>query len=67
MLIWTDDPGADYSRYDAQLQRELERLPTCSECCNPIQSEECYEFNNELICEECLIDNHRKRVEDLLE
>lgn len=65
--MWTDDPGADYDRYDAQRQRELDRLPKCSECGNPIQEEECWEFNNKLICEECLTDNHRKWVEDYVE
>jgi formylmethanofuran dehydrogenase subunit E len=66
-MLRTDDPVADYDRYDAQVQSELDRLPKCSECGNPIQDEECYEFNDELICEGCLIDNHRKWVEDYVQ
>lgn len=66
-MPWTDDPVADYDRFDAEQTKELERLPRCSECDQPIQGEECWEFNGELICEECLNDNHRKSVEDFLE
>ena len=66
-MMWTDDPVKDYERYDAQRCAELERLPVCDECGNPIQDEEYYEFDGTLICEECLIDNHRKRVDDYLE
>ena len=66
VLMWTDDPVADYDRYDAQRQRELDRLPKCSECGEPIQSDYAYCISDELICEECLEDNHRKYVEDLI-
>jgi formylmethanofuran dehydrogenase subunit E len=66
-MYWTDDPVADFNRYEAEQARMLERLPKCSECGEPIQDEDCYEFNDELICEECLKDNHRKQVEDLIE
>lgn len=50
--------------HDAEQQAKLGRLPRCSECDNPIQSEACYEINGELICEECLENNHKKWVED---
>ena len=66
-MPWTDDPIADYDRYDAEQSRRLDSLPRCSECDHPIQDEECYEFNDELICEKCLNDNHRKWVEDYVE
>lgn len=41
-MPWTDDPVADYDRYDAEQTRELEKLPRCSECDHPIQGEECW-------------------------
>lgn len=66
-MSWTDDPIADFDRYDRQQQAELDRLPRCSECDNPIQTEDCVEFNDELICLQCLKDNHIKKVEDLTE
>ena len=66
-MFYTDDPIADFHRYDAEQQAKLDKLPRCSECDEPIQSETCYEINGELICEDCLKDNHRKWVEDFIE
>ena len=67
MMYFTDDPVADYNRYSEEQDKQLQKLPRCSECDNPIQTEECYEINDELICPECLQDNHRKWVEDYIE
>lgn len=67
MYIRTDDPVKDYDRYAEEQDKQLQKLPRCSECDNPIQTEECYEINDELICPECLQDNHRKWVEDYIE
>lgn len=53
-----------WAEYDSMKEEELEKLPKCSECGEPIQSDECYEINDELICPECLRENHRKWVED---
>ena len=63
-MFLTGDPERDFDRHEAEQERELKKLPKCCECDNPIQSEECYEINDELICPECLKDNHRKWVED---
>ena len=65
-MSWTDDPVADFLRYDAEQEAKLEKLPICCECKHPIQSDECYEFNDELICPDCLEKNHRKWVEDIV-
>ncbi len=62
--MYTDDPLRDFARHDAEQARELAKLPVCAECGEPIQTEECYEINDELICPECLERYHRKRVED---
>lgn len=53
-----------HQEHEARQQRELDRLPKCCECDEPIQTDECYEINGELICPDCLKDNHRKLVED---
>jgi formylmethanofuran dehydrogenase subunit E len=63
----TDNPIADFNRWDAEQERALSKLPECSECGEKITDEECYEFNDELICPECLKDNHRKWTEDYME
>lgn len=63
-MYTTDDPLRDFARYDAEQARELAKLPVCAECGEPIQTEECYEINDELICPECLEHYHRRRVDD---
>lgn len=63
---WTDDPCADYLRYDAEQQAKLDKLPKCSECGQPIQDEEAYYINDEWICQECLDDNYKRWVDDYI-
>lgn len=65
-MYYTDNPVADFHRYDAERQAEIERLPICSECDERIQDEYCFEINGEYICEHCMEENHRKAVEDIL-
>lgn len=57
----------DAERHYAELEEQAEKLPECSECGEKIQSDELYEFNDELICPECLIHNHRKWTNDFIE
>ncbi len=58
MWGWTDDPVADAERYFAEQDEELEKLPKCCECGEPIQTDTYYEFDGDLYCEDCM-DNHR--------
>ena len=66
-MCWTDNPIADFEWYDRQQAKQLERLPVCSSCDEPIQSEHCYEINGELICPECLETYHRKYTDDFID
>lgn len=66
-MFYSDDPYQDFVRHDAYQQKKLDRLPVCCECEHPIQTEECYEINGELICPECLVEHHQKRTEDYAE
>lgn len=65
-MFYSDDPIRDFERHDSGQARELKRLPICAECGEPIQDEHCFEINDELICEECLNQNHRKYVDDYI-
>lgn len=65
-MYYTDDPLADFARKDADDAAWLHSLPKCAECGEPIQDDFCYEFNDEVICEQCLNDNHRKLVDDFI-
>lgn len=66
--MWTDDPVRDAERYFTEMERRaqerLEKLPVCSECDRKIDDDQLCEFNDELICLECLENYHMKRTED---
>lgn len=64
MAFRTDDPRADFNRWDAEQQSKLDKLPKCAECGEPIQTEKCYEVDGGLICADCLENNHMHWVED---
>lgn len=58
----------NYDMWEAHgraMEAELSKLPKCHECGEPIQSEDCWEFDGKYICENCL-DAHRVPVEDLM-
>lgn len=65
--MYSDDPVRDFAYHDAEQFRNLERLPFCENCGEPIQDEHLYLINDEFICEECLKNNFRKRTEDYCE
>ena len=48
---------------EEQEERELSKLPECSECGHAINDEECYLINEELVCSDC-VDSWRVKVED---
>lgn len=58
--MYTDDPIADFLRYDAEQERKLEMLPVCVCCGEPIQTEEYYDINDDLFCPECMEDNFKR-------
>ena len=64
--MFVPDNYDQYRAHEARQQSETERLPVCYECGQPIQSDECYEINDEVICPQCLAENHRKWVDDLV-
>ena len=64
---YTDNPVADADRYFADKEKEMDKLPVCYECENPITGEHCYEFNGEYICEDCLNLYHKKATNDFIE
>ena len=65
--MYSNNPIADYDRYCARQEAQLQQCPKCSYCEEPIQDDFLYEINDELFCESCLNDNHRKAVEDYIE
>ena len=63
----TDDPVADFLRWDEEQNRQLERLPVCADCGEPVQDEHLYLINDEIICQECLVRYYRKSTDDYIE
>ena len=53
-----------WEEHQAALDKALERLPRCAECDEYIQDDYFFEINDEPVCGECLIANHRKAVDD---
>jgi hypothetical protein len=47
-----------FCQHEAKQERWLAKLPECSECGEPIQTEFCYEIDGDLYCENCM-DCHR--------
>lgn len=67
MFYQTNDPLADFDRWDAEQTAKLEKLPECTECDEPIQDDCYYEINGECVCPECLENNHKHWVEDYID
>lgn len=56
-----------WESHERENERQLERLPVCEVCGNPIQDEYLFLINDEFVCEECLIRNFRKDASDYVE
>lgn len=65
--MYVPDNYDQWKQHEAQQQRQLDRLPVCSHCEEPIQSEHLFLINDEFICLECLVENYRKNTEDYIE
>lgn len=63
-MPWTDDPVADFLRYDAEQEKQIEKLPLCVCCGNRVTDDFYYDIDGEILCEECLKDKYRKDVDD---
>ena len=59
--MYSDNPIADFEAWDREQNRQLENLPECSDCGEPIQDEEAYYINGEWICESCM-EQYKKTV-----
>ena len=60
MMYYTDDPVADFDRYDAEQEKRLAELPECDYCGEKITDDYYYNINGDVICEECLKKHFRQ-------
>jgi formylmethanofuran dehydrogenase subunit E len=54
-----------FCHHEAEQEKALSKLPECSECGEKIQEDDCYEFNGELFCNDCM-DSHRVNTENYI-
>lgn len=52
-----------WESHENRRNKELEQLPRCDCCDNPITDDYCYEINGDCICEDCMNSQFRKAVE----
>lgn len=55
------DPLRDFDRWDREREIALKKLPKCDRCGEHIQDEDLYDFDGDLICEECMPDYVKER------
>lgn len=63
-MCYTDEPSYDADVYYGKMDEMLNKLPKCSDCGEPIQDDEAYLIDGELICERCM-DNYKVLVEEI--
>ena len=66
-MYFTDNPVADAERYAAEQEEELEKLPICECCGEPIQQEKAIYYNDQWCCEDCEHDFWQNIRDDFLE
>lgn len=66
-MLYTDDPLADFERHDAEQQAQLDKLPVCKICQEPIQQEKAIYYNDQWCCKECEGEFWQNIREDFLE
>ena len=65
--MWTDNPILDFQRNDAEQQEQLDKLPICECCGEPIQQEKAIYYNDQWCCIDCEEEFWQNIREDFLE
>ena len=60
------DPLDDFDRYDMARAQYEAKLPQCEKCGKTIQDELYFFVNNEILCEDCMIDEYGRSTQDFL-
>ena len=56
------DNYSEWAKHDAEQESELDKLPECEYCEQPIQDEYAYYIEGAWYCERCMNENFRKEV-----
>ena len=52
-MFYSDDPIADFERHSAEQERNMRRLPVCSNCRERIQQGQAIKVDGKWFCEDC--------------
>lgn len=65
-FFYSDDPGRDFDRWDAEQERQRARLPVCEgkKCGKRIDEDDYYDIDGEILCEECMKRKYSRSTED---
>lgn len=63
---YIDDLDTLYRR-EHERETRLNRRPKCTLCGELIQSEYCYKIGEDMLCQDCLNEEHRFNVESLID
>lgn len=63
MVFYSDDPIADYDRYDRERQEWEDSLPHCEHCGEP-GDDFVWEIEGEILCDDCAIAKYRRNLGD---
>ena len=55
-----------WEAHEREQEKALEKLPECDYCGEAIQDDFYFDINGDIVCEECLKKEFRKRVEDYI-
>lgn len=65
-MMYVPDALDLFTRHDAEQEAALAKLPVCDICGEHIQEEHCFQINDEIICEHCMVEYFRKDTADLI-
>lgn len=64
--MMTPDNYSQWEARDRELERRLNYLPVCYKCKERIDDDHYFYINGEILCEDCMIERHRRNTEDYL-
>lgn len=56
-----------YEEYEAELDRQAEKLPECAYCGVRITDDYYYDIDGTILCEDCMNDEYRKNTDEYME
>ena len=65
--MFTDDPIADFNRYDAKQERAMQRYPKCACCGKRITDDYLFYIEGNTICEVCVEDEYKRNTDDFID